>query len=467
MVASEALPFVKTGGLADVVGSLPPALAARGEQVAVVLPRYRRISLDGAARVYDNLTVWLGSSGYRTDIFSTTVKGVPYYLVDCPYLFDRDGIYDSDGWAFGDNYIRYAVLSRAAVEIARRMHRPQIIHCHDWQASLVPVYMRHTFQYDPTFVGMKALLTIHNIGYQGHFGREILPHVGLDDGLYRMDRLEFNGLINYLKGGIVYSDAINTVSRCYASEIQTPEYGFGLDGLLRARSGVLTGILNGVDYDEWNPETDDLIEANYSAYDLTGKRICKRALLDELRLPTDNLDRPLIGVVSRFVSQKGFDLVDQIRGALMGEDLNLVMLGTGEPHYEWVFSHLAGNHPHKAATWIGYRNDLAHRIEAGADMFLMPSRYEPCGLNQMFSLRYGTVPIVRGTGGLEDTVDPTVGFKFYDYTPQALLDTIRAALWAYRDRTSWEEMMRRGMNRDYSWNTAATAYSELYKRIIG
>ncbi|MCW5980281.1 MAG: glycogen synthase GlgA [Bryobacteraceae bacterium] len=466
MVASEAVPLVKTGGLADVVGSLPPALANRGHEVAVVLPRYSRISLDGAAKVYDNLPILLGGPGYRTDIFTVHVKGVPYFLVDCPPLFDRDGIYDSGGWAYGDNHIRFAVLCRAALEIARRMHRPQILHCHDWQASLVAVYLRHSFRYDPTFVGMRCLLTLHNLGYQGHFGREILPYIGLDDSLYRMDLLEFHGMVNYLKGGIVYSDAINTVSRGYAAEIQRPEYGFGLDGLLRARSNALTGILNGADYDEWNPETDPLIAANYSARDLTGKRISKRALLEELRLPTDNLDRPVIGIVSRLANQKGFDLIEPILGALMGEDLQLVVLGKGDPHYEWAFSKLAGDHPHKVATWIGYRDDLAHRIEAGADMFLMPSLYEPCGLSQIYSLRYGTVPIVRATGGLADTIDPSVGFPFHDYTPQALLDTIRAALRAFGDKPAWQETMRRGMARDYSWKTAAAAYSELYARML-
>ena len=352
----QSLPFVKTGGLADVVGSLPSALAAYGDQVAVVLPRYRRISLDGAAKVYDNLTLSFAGRGHRTDIFAMHVRGVPYYFVDCPPLFDRDGLYDSGGWGFWDNHVRFAVLSRAAVEIARRMHRPQILHCHDWQSALVPVYLRHTFANDPTFVGIKSLLTLHNLGYQGHFGREVLPHVGLDDSLYRMDLLELNGMVNYLKGGIVYSHAINTVSQAYAAEIQRPEFGFGLDGLLRARSSVLTGISTVRDHESRfrNRSTNRGKLFGARSHRKADLQTCAaRRAAPANRRSRKACDRDCL----RFASQKGFDLIEQVCSALMSEDVNLVILGKGEAHYEWVFSHLAGDNPRKVATWVGYRND--------------------------------------------------------------------------------------------------------------
>jgi starch synthase len=465
MVASEAAPFVKTGGLADVLGALPRALAERGEEVAVVLPRYGSVALEGARRVYDYLNVWLGPDRYYTDIYLAVEGGVSYYLVECPGLYERDGIYAANGADYPDNHIRFAVLSLAALGIVRYLFRPQIIHCHDWQTGLTGPYARHKLGDDPTFLGIKFVFTIHNLGYPGRFRREQLGEMGLDDSLFLP--LSHFGDISFLKGGIHFADAITTVSKGYAREIQTPEYGFGFERLLRSRSSTLTGILNGANYREWNPEHDTHIAANYSAEDLSGKRRCKRALLEELGLPADKLDRPLIGIISRLVDQKGFDLVARISRELVSEDLFLVALGTGEQKYEELFRRLAADHPDKVSVRIAHDEELAHKIQAGADIFLMPSRYEPCGLTQMYSLRYGTVPVVRAVGGLDDTVDSSTGSKFSEYSGEALLATIRAALLAFQDREQWEAMMRRGMRKDFSWRRPAAEYSALYRRLTG
>lgn len=465
MVASEAAPLAKSGGLGDVLGALPAALAEQGATVAVTLPRYGWIPLSGLARVYENLPVWLGLRRWRADIYSVTERGVPFLLVDCPELYGRPGLYGEGGVDYPDNAIRFAVLSRAALEIVRRIFRPQLVHCHDWQAALVGPYMRHALALDPTFLGLKLVLTIHNLGYQGLFGPEVLPEIGLDDSIFRPDALEFHGQVNFLKGGIVFADAITTVSRGYARQIQTPEYGFGLDELLRARAGALTGILNGADYSLWNPETDPLIAANYSAADLSGKRVCKQDLLAECGWPEGD-ERPVIGMVTRLAAQKGLDLVEAAAPDLVREELHLVVLGSGDPHYEERLRLLAAEYPDKVWVRIAYDDRLAHKIEAGADMFLMPSRYEPCGLNQIYSLKYGTVPIVRATGGLDDTIDETTGFKFCDYTPEALVGAVRQALAAYWDRARWQAMMLRGMAKDYSWSASARQYLELYERLL-
>lgn len=465
MVASEANPFAKTGGLADVVGSLPSALQALGDEVAVVMPRYRAVKLENARRVYDVLPVWLGKRRFDTQLLTVTERGIPFYFVDCPELYDRDGLYGTPEGDFEDNALRFAAFSRAALSVIRHIFRPHVVHCHDWQSALAPVYMRTVLERDPTFMGIRCLLTIHNLGYQGLFLKESLAGMGLDGALFDPARLEFWGRVNLLKGGIVYADYVNTVSRGYAREIQTPEYGFGLDGALRSRSSTLCGILNGVDYADWSPEVDPHIAANYSAENLEGKRECKRDLLREFGLPEWDTDRPLLGIVSRFTSQKGFDLIAEVAEDLAGENLALVALGSGDADYEALFRDLAAAHPGTIAVRFGYDNPLAHKIEAGSDMFLMPSRYEPCGLNQIYSLRYGTPPIVRATGGLDDTIDETTGFKFADYSGQALLGAVRDALSVYRDPERWRELMRCGMRKDYSWKSSAAEYSALYRRL--
>jgi starch synthase len=459
MVTSEASPFAKTGGLGDVLGSLPAALVARGEEVAVVLPRYRVAQIPAAERIWNTMPLRVGPHSFDVAIDQQVRAGVRYLFVDCPPLFDRPGIY-----GHVDDHIRFGLLNQAALGIARAIFRTDIFHGHDWTAGLLAPYLRENFRNDPTFFGAKCVLTIHNLGYQGNFAGSVLSDLGLDRSLYHPEGIEFYGQVSMLKAGIVWSDAITTVSPTYAREIQTPEYGFGMDGLLRSRAYKLTGILNGVDYSEWNPETDAYTPVPYSAGDLSGKLTCKLALLNELGLPR-NPDRPLIGIVSRFADQKGFDLLAEVAAWLAGQDLALAVLGSGESRFEDMFRYFAYTRPDKFGARIGFEHALAHRIEAGADMFLMPSRYEPCGLNQMFSLRYGTVPIVRATGGLDDTVDEQTGFKFHPYTRAALAGAIAAALEAWPDRREWVARMRRGMAKDYSWNASADQYQRLYRSL--
>ncbi len=466
MVASEAMPFAKTGGLADVIGALAPALEARGEEVAVLMPRYRGIDVQGMPVVYQDLRVWLGLKQYTTNVYCATVGKVPYYLVDCPSLYDREGLYgDPGGEDYADNHVRFAVLGRAALTVVRHVFRPDIIHCHDWQAAPVAITKRTVYAGDPTFMGLPVVLTIHNLGYQGLFPKAALAEMGLEATLYTPGCLEFFGQVNLLKGGILMSDAITTVSPTYAREMQTPELGFGLDGVLKTRRDAIRGILNGVDYDEWNPATDPHIATNYSAGSLTGKRDSKAGLLASFGLPAANLALPLVGMVSRLAGQKGFDLIEEAAEELTREDLSLVVLGSGDPNYQQFLEGLHAAYPEKVGVRIAYDEALAHKVEAGADIFLMPSLYEPCGLNQIYSLRYGTVPVVRATGGLDDTIDESTGFKFREYTGEAMMRALREALAAFRNPVRWTAMMRAGMSRDYSWSASAARYSGLYRRL--
>jgi starch synthase len=466
MVSSEAAPLAKTGGLADVVAALPSALQSFGDQAAVVIPRYGAIDLRGCRRVYDRLQVYLGPTLYTISIFQAPAE-YPLYLVDCPPLFDRKGFYGDAGVDYPDNHIRFAVFCRAALGVARYLFPCDVLHCHDWQAGLIPAYLRSAFATDPVFLGVKTLFTIHNLGYQGLFPTSSLEDVALDRALYRPDGLEFFGQVSYIKAGIAFADAISTVSPTYAREIQTPELGFGLDGVLRARAAVLSGILNGVDYREWSPELDPLIPARFSPEDLTGKTVCKEHLLREFGLPAQAVDRPLIGIVSRFTRMKGFDLLAEVVADIIAAGADIVALGSGEAEYEEIFRGMAASFPDRIGVRVGFDNRLAHLIEAGSDMFLMPSRYEPCGLNQIYSLRYGAVPVVRATGGLDDTIDTDTGFKFAEYSSVALLTAVRQALAAFSNREAWVEMMRRGMQRDFSWKASAGEYSALYQRLLG
>ncbi len=463
MVSSEAAPFAKTGGLADVLGALPPELNALGDTCAVVLPRYGSIDVSQAEKVYQGMRVYLGGGFYECDVFRQELRGTTFFFVEHLGLFGRDGFYGDRYGEYGDNHIRYALLCGAAVGIARHLFPTDIFHCHDWQAGLLPLFLKNFVAGDPAFYGAKTVFTIHNLGYQGIVPRERLWEAGVEDRFYRDDLLEFNGAASLLKSGIVFSDAITTVSPNYAREIQTPEYGFGMDGLLRARSANLLGILNGCDYEEWNPETDKYLAKTYSAKDLRGKLACKEALLAEFGME-ERLERPLIGVVSRLAHQKGFDLLAGVLDEMLGwRDATLIALGSGETDVENMFWHFAGKYRDRMIFWQGYNNGLAHRIEAGADFFLMPSRYEPCGLNQMYSLKYGTLPVVRATGGLDDTVDGETGFKFWRFDSWDLAECLRHALAAYGVKPRFEEMRREAMGRDYSWKRSAESYSKLYK----
>jgi starch synthase len=466
MVTPEAAPFAKTGGLADVLGALPPALAAIGDDVAVVLPRYGSAVVHGAERIWNVMPVAAGPHAYRIAVDQVVERGVRYLFVDCPELYGRTGIYGERGVDYNDNHLRFAILNLAAIGIARDIFRPDIVHGHDWPAGLLGPYLRETFRGDPSFFGIKFLLTLHNVGYQGLFPASVVSDIGLDPRWMHPGGLEFWGQLNFLKSGIVWADAMNTVSPTYALEIQTPEYGYGLDGLLRERTGRVFGILNGADYAEWDPLADVYIAANYSADALSGKWLVKQALLEEFNLPPEKT-RPVIGIVSRFVYQKGFDLLGPVVRKLVDEleDFTIIALGSGEEPIEEDFRNLARLYPRHFALQIGYDHPLSHRIIAGSDMFLMPSRYEPCGLGQLYALRYGTVPIVRATGGLDDTVDVTTGYKFRDHTPEDLYNAIHSALAAWKDQTSWRERMTRGMRQDFSWGASAMEYQKLYRSL--
>jgi starch synthase len=468
-VASEGLPFSKTGGLADVVEALPKALVAQGHECAVVLPRYR--GTKATAVVMPSLTIPMGGTRLRFPAIAdgTVLNGVRYFFVEDPAYFDRDGLYGGSAGDYPDNPERYAEFCRAAIEIAKHIWPTDVFHCHDWQTALVPVLLRTSYSDDPLVKDIPVVFSIHNMGYHGQFTRDVLDRIGIPQVLFHPSGIEFYGSVNFLKGGLVFSDYLTTVSRKYAEEIQTREYGHGLDGVARSRADRLVGILNGVDYTAWNPEKDKLIAANYSAKDLSGKQVCKQDLLEVFGLSHDLLERPVIGIVSRFADQKGFDLIAEKAHELMREDLVLVVVGTGERKYEDLFLALAAAYPGRVGVKIAYDNPLAHKVEAGADIFLMPSRYEPSGLNQMYSLKYGTVPIVRATGGLDDSIEPFdvehgtgTGFKFKEYTGEALLFAVRQALHHYMDERIWKRIQLNGMAKDFSWKRPAAEYAKLY-----
>ena len=470
--ASECVPFSKTGGLADVIGALPPALAAVGHQVTVFLPRYKSTKLDHSDTVIPSITVPFDDRYRFCSVLDGGKRaGVQFYFIEYPPFFDREGLYGTSLGDYHDNAERFALFSRAVLEAVKILGAPDILHCHDWQTALIPVLLKTLYTEDPAFARTPCVLTIHNLGYQGLFQPEILPLLMLPWDLFTITRMEFYGKVNFLKGAIEMADFITTVSRRYAQEIQTAEYGFGLEGVLRARAGTIAGILNAVDYASWDPETDPHIAANYSAREPGGKAACKADLLEQFGLARDTR-LPVVGMVSRFVQQKGFDLVEQVADRLAMEELILVVLGSGQPEYEEMFSRLNRQFPQKIAVRIAYDNPLAHKIEAGSDIYLMPSHYEPSGLNQMYSLKYGTVPVVRATGGLDDSVeqfDPQTGkgtgFKFREYSGEAMLETLRQAIGLYRsDQKAWQKLMQNGMVQDYSWMNSAREYVKVYER---
>jgi starch synthase len=470
--ASECVPFSKTGGLADVVGALPRALAGLGHQVSVYIPRYRQTKLADPQTVVRSITIPFDDK-YRFCSVTTagTSAGVRFYFVEYAPYFDRDAIYGTAAGDYPDNAERFALFSRAVLEASKILGVPHVFHCHDWQSALVPVMLRTFYAADPAFRDVATVFTIHNMGYQGLFPPDTLPLLMLPWDLLTISKMEFFGQVNFLKGALVHSDYVTTVSKKYSQEIQTTEYGFGLEGVLRNRAATVTGILNGVDYEEWSPQTDKFAVATYSAQDLSGKLKCKQDLLHAFGIANVDAKVPVIGIVSRFAAQKGFDLISQIMDRLAREEMIMVVLGSGDKPYEEMFQRLNRQFPNKIAAKVAFDNAVAHKIEAGADMFLMPSRYEPCGLNQIYSLKYGTVPIVRATGGLDDTIEPWdartgkgTGFKFTDYTGEALLTTVKQALLAYQDPSSWQILMRNGMVRDFSWGASAREYGKVYER---
>ncbi len=477
MVASEGVPFAKTGGLADVVGALPGALRELGAEVKVLLPYYNMVRQGKVptAPVAENLEISLGPLTLGFDVMASSSEGLPFYFVKRDEFYDRSQLYGIPKGDYFDNLERFAFFSAAALPFCQALDfYPDIIHCHDWQSALVPVFLKCRWWGEPALAGAKTLLTIHNLAYQGLFPKEAFPRLGLDRSLFSINGLEYYDQINLLKGGIVFADAINTVSPSYGQEIQTEEFGCGLDGVLRDRAAVLSGIINGVDYRDWNPETDALIPATYSKSDLKGKAKNKAALMEAFGLNKDLAQAPLLGIISRLADQKGFDLVEAVLPQLMARNLTVVILGTGDEKYHRLLTTMAAKYPGRLGVKIAFDNSLAHLIEAGADMFLMPSRFEPCGLNQLYSLKYGTIPIVRATGGLADTVTQVgrtrgagTGFLFEEYSSEAFLKAIYTALAAYEDKRLWKLIMQNAMSQDFSWNKSAQDYLELYQRLVG
>lgn len=473
-LVSEAVPYAKTGGLADVAGALPYALKGLGVEVKVLMPYYAQIKEKQipVAAAAEDLAAWWGDEPLSYDLL-TPEDGAPFYFVARDEFFERRQLYGTPKGDYCDNLERFSFFCSTLPSFCQALDfTPDIIHCHDWQASLAPVYLKRRWTGEEGLAGAKSLLTIHNLAYQGLFPKKKFPLLGLDWSLFAIDGLEFYDKINLLKGGIVFADAINTVSRGYSQEIQTPEYGYGLEGVLRTRREALFGIVNGVDYEEWNPETDRLIAATYGPKDLKGKEKNKAALMEAYNLDPKLAKAPLLGIISRLADQKGFDLVAEVLPDLMAKQAMVVILGTGEEKYHELLTAQAQKYPGQLGVKIAFDNRLAHLIEAGSDMFLMPSRYEPCGLNQMYSMKYGTVPVVRATGGLMDTVTPVdqakgsgTGFLFTEYSAAAFQKALHQALEAYKDKKLWKKIMLNGMAEDFSWNASARTYLRLYERL--
>jgi starch synthase len=476
IAASECVPFAKTGGLADVIGALATELARQGHEVTVYLPLYtsvRRQLPDKLTYAVRSITIPFQHGNRKVGIVDGGKRaGVQYYFVDCPELFEREGLYGTYADDYPDNAERFALFCRAVLEASKHLGVPEVFHVHDWQAALIPVYLRTIYASDPLLSRAGVVLSIHNAAYQGAFPPTTTEQLLLPWEIFTMDKVEQFNKFNFLKGGLVYSDILTTVSRKYAEEIQTPEFGEGLDGVLRGRAADLRGILNGVDYAEWNPATDRNLAANYSPENLAGKALCRADLLQAVGLKMVEDSTPVIGIVSRLVAQKGFDLVEQIAGRLSELNVAVVALGEGEPAYEKFFRDWAFWNKANVAVRIGYDNALAHKIEAGADIFLMPSLYEPCGLNQIYSLKYGTVPVVRATGGLDDTIEEWnpqkgtgTGFKFKGLRAEGLWAAIERALTAFEDKVGWKQLMLNGMAKDYSWSQPAREYAAVYEEV--
>ena len=471
LCASEVVPFAKTGGLADVAGALPKALAALGHDVRVALPKYASMDAQSikSERLVSALTVPLGATSAKVNVeVSEAIPGVKTYLIDSPQHFGRKALYGEP-----DDAQRFGLFCRAVLEFLRQSDwQPEVIHANDWQTGLIPVYLKSAYRSDPRLAGVATLYTIHNLAYQGVFGPETLPAIGIDRSLFTVNGVEFYGQVNFMKGGLIFADLLSTVSAAYSREIQTTEYGERLEGLLTTRRADLFGVLNGVDYEEWDPATDALIPANYEADRLEGKAANKAALQHQLRL-AERPEVPLFGLVSRLAGQKGLDILSEVLPHLLELEVQLAVLGLGEQQYHDLLSEFAAKQPSKMGLVLGFDNALAHQIYAGSDFFLMPSRYEPCGLGQMISLRYGTIPIVRHTGGLADTIadfgtrtGEGNGFSFQQYSAVGLFGAIARALMTMKVPAAWQRLIQNAMACDFSWGRSAEAYVGLYRRAI-
>ncbi len=482
IASSEAVPFSKTGGLADVASALTRALSERGVDVSLFVPLHRIPEGRKVPNIYDcglNFRVPVGEGSVEVGVKWAELPNstARVFFIDQPKYFDRDGLYgDSDG-DFGDNCARFVFFSRAVLEAAKQLVlRPDVVHANDWQTGLIPALLDAEYRGQAGFENTGSVFTIHNIAYQGQFWHHDMSLTGLDWKYFNFEQLESHGNLNLLKAGIALSDQVNTVSPTYAKEIQTGEFGYGLEGVLQHHNAKLSGILNGIDTGEWNPATDPLLSDNYDIDSVSdGKPKCKRVLQETFALPQRS-DVPLVGMVSRMSTQKGFDIIAEAAPMFLRHDLQLCILGTGDESCERMVMELAEKYPDKVAVKLAFSEELAHRIEAGSDVFLMPSRYEPCGLNQMYSLAYGTLPLVRSTGGLADSVvgvsesslfaGRANGFSFKDYTATALAEAFDIMIATYAKPDTWERMVKTGMKQDWSWNRSAAEYERLYRLVV-
>jgi len=473
-VASEMSPFAKTGGLADVIGSLPPEIAKRGHRVSVFLPKYKKITNQKfkLESVGHEIHVPIGSETETGRLVSSQVGKLTVFFVDHSEYFDRDEIYGTPMGDYPDNDRRFTFFQRIVLEALKQLKiRPDVVHCHDWQTGLIPAYLKTLYQSDPFFKKTKTIFTIHNLAYQGNFPPDSMPMTGLSWDEFRYERLEFYGKMSFLKSGLIYSDVVTTVSERYAAEIQTKEFGCGMEGALAYRNDDLYGIINGINPADWDPETDQSLSASFSARDLLGKKACKDLLQKRNQLKRDpNL--PLFAFVGRLVSQKGLNLLTEVIEEMAAQDWQLVLLGTGQDEYHKALRIFGKRHPLHVGLNITFDSERAKQIYAGSDLFLMPSQFEPCGLGQLIALRYGTVPVVRQTGGLHDTIHEFQpksgkgnGFVFADYEAKELLAAMHRAVKVYEDAKSWTKLMRNGMAMDFSWKASAKCYTALYERV--
>jgi starch synthase len=475
MLASEVVPFAKTGGLADVAGALPKFLSSLGLELRVFVPLYRETKKRNLPlrRVIESLELDWNGEKVSFSVWESRVGTLGFLMIERDEYFDRDFLYGTPQGDYPDNGERFAFFSKAALETLRHLNfRPDVIHAHDWQAAIALALLKFVYCQDPFFAYTRTLFTIHNLAYQGLFEKDLLGRIGLPDTLFSMEDLEFYGKVNYLKAGILYSTAVSTVSRRYSQEIQTPEFGFRLDGLLRKRRDRLFGILNGVDYADWNPATDKFIIRPFDPTYLDGKKECKKDLLRSFSLDGVKEECPVVGMVSRLAGQKGFDIVCESLEEIFKMGAVLVVLGTGEEVFQKALRAAREKFPGSLGLKIAFDESLSHKIYAGSDMFLIPSRYEPCGLTQMYSLRYGTVPVVRATGGLDDTIqehDPARGtgngFRFQEYSSAALLSSLKKAITVHRQKEHWRQLVQRAMACDFSWEMSAREYLRLYQRL--
>lgn len=484
VVSSEVVPYAKTGGLADVAGALPKALASLKHDVRVAMPKYASIDDEKynlkteMSEIVVNFQGNIIKGAIKKGNFPNT--NIPVYFVENEKFYNREELYGENGKDYEDNALRFAFFSMATIWMLKGIRwQPDIIMCNDWQAALIPIYLRNieNLKSDFFYKKIKVLYTTHNLAYQGIFPKEMLPKIGLDRSVFTMDKLEYYDNINLTKGAIIFSDAVSTVSKQYAAEIQTKEFGCGLEGVLVDKAKAIYGIINGIDYGVWNPAVDTLIPDQYTPEELEGKGKCKSYLQQTCGLPEDK-DIPLIGIISRLVDQKGFDLIAEAMDELMKSNLQMILLGTGDPKYHKIFEDFNNKYPQKFKTYLKFDNKLAHEIEAGCDMFLMPSKFEPCGLNQLYSLKYGTIPIVRSVGGLADSIEDVTeesldkslatGFVFSYYNSKELMKTVKRALDIYNNKKEvWQKIMLTGMQKDFSWNQSAKEYIKIFSNIVG